>query len=723
VVRKPRLASRPVSVPASPAGPPLDRRDVWACAAVAAVALAFQLPVFARWVSLLDEGAIAQIGDQVAHGGVPYRDAVHVAFPGVFYLAGWLYRLFGASFLVGRCVMLATFTALVVLVYLLARTVAGRTTAVGAALATVAYRLWAFPHWQMLSYTTIAILLLTLAVAVLARDVGRGEPGLAGPAAAGVLAGLAAVFKQDCSGFVAVGLGLFLLAGPRRRLARAAAFGAAAAVPVAVVLVAFRRMGLLAEMLRQTVVFPLVGLPAWEALHPGEPHPYIGFPSFWPPFARDDAIRKDGFFSYFPSLLLDLRWKDVFNHPLFRETPLPEAFVRAVYLLPYAVVLALAGHALATRRREPAPAGRRLALLLVFAAALILSFNRPRDWIHLMVLYPPTLVLLAPLAERLAGPGGVRRRLVLGAGALAVGLALGASGRLMLAARRAYATPIASPRAGVLADADAAAALDGVLAAVATPPGEPPAPLAALPYYPAINFLAGRPLATRFFTLLPLEEFPDRQEQVLAELGRDPRTQIVYGLQHLTYIPRPTAFAPRLFAALVDAWELGPVFSGTRFDGRVFSLLVPRRPVDETVLVDLAAVPPEGAPATRGMWPFERPVLSVVPAITPATARLAWTVDAPAGARLRFGVAMNPDEWTHFLPSELRFTARIDDRVVFAQALDPRRRFEDRRWVWADVPLGPAGRHAIVFEVGAENEYGAVANLAGWARPRVVAGD
>jgi hypothetical protein len=705
-----------------PAGPAaLDRRDALAAFALAGVALAFQLPIFARWMSLLDEGGIAEIGAQVAAGGVPYRDAVHVAFPGVFYLAGVLYRVFGPSLLVGRCVMVVAFTTLVVLVYLLARTVAARPVAVGAALATVAYRFWAFPHWQMLSYTTLAILLLTGAVAVLARDVGRGEGGLSAVAVAGLLAGVAAVFKQDCSGFVAVGLGLFVLAGPERRLARAGAFGLAAAVPIVVVLLAFWRMGLLAEMLRQTVVFPLVGLPAWEAMHPGEPHPYIGFPPFWPPLARDDAIRKAGFFSYFPSLVLDLRWKDVFNHPVFLGTALPEMFVRAVYLLPYAVLLALAIREIAGGRpRGRTVAGRRLRLLLVFAAALILSFNRPRDWVHLLVLYPPTLILLAPLAEWLAGPGGVRRRIVIGAGALAVGVALGASGRLMLAARRFYATPVASPRAGILADEDSAATMNAILAALATRPGESPAPLAALPYYPAINFLAARPLATRFFTLLPLEEFPDRQDQVLADLRRDPRTQILYGLQHLTYIPRPTAYAPRLFAALVDDWQLGPVFGGTRFDGRVFSLLVPRRPVAETVVVDLATRPAEGEPVAVTMWPFERPVLAVVPAITPATARVAWTVDAPAGARLRFGVGMNPDEWTHFLPSEIRFAVRVDGRLVFEQALDPRRRFDDRRWVWADLPLGTAGPHAIVFEAGVENEYGAIPNLAGWARPRIV---
>src|SRR5262249_24502187 len=160
------------------------------CALAVGAAIAIQLPIFTRWMSLLDEGAIAEIGDQIAHGGLPYRDAVHVALPGVFYLTAALFRVFGPSLLVGRYVMLVAFTALVALVYLLARTVAGRPAALGVALATVAYRLWAFPHWQMLSYTTLAILLLTVAVALIARDLGRPNAGVAGVAVAGFVAGL-----------------------------------------------------------------------------------------------------------------------------------------------------------------------------------------------------------------------------------------------------------------------------------------------------------------------------------------------------------------------------------------------------------------------------------------------------------------------------------------------------------------------------------------------------
>jgi hypothetical protein len=739
-----RAAPRRPSPPPSPAvSPPLApwdaRRDGTALAALVLAALAIELPLWNRWLSFLDEGAIAEIAREIMHGKVPYRDAVHVALPGVFYLLAGLFEVFGPSFLVGRYVMVVAFTALVALVFVLARQVSGRAAACGAALVAIAYKMWAFPHWQMLSYTPLALVLVTVAVALLAADVGRRRRGRV--ALAGLVAGLAIVFKQDMGGLGVVGLGLFLLLdGEPGRLRRALAFGVAAAIPPAAVFAAFAAMGLAGEMFAQTIVFPLVGLPGWEARFPGAPHPYIGFPPLWPPFAADDLIRKHGFFAYFPSLLLDLHWKALFNARLFRETVLPELFVRGFYVAPYAVLAVLGLREGWRRLRRPEESGRtdvrRLRLLLVFGAALLAGFNRPRDWIHLMVLYPPTLVLLAPLAEAAAGAGrGLRRRLVLGGAGVAVATALAASVALCVEARAFYAWPVPSPRAGVLADRDAAATLGPLLAALAPKPGETPAPLAALPYQPTLNFLSGRPLATRFLTVLPLEEFPDRQEQILADLERDPRTEIVYGLQHLSAIRRPQYFAPRLFAALTDRWQLGRVYSGTRFDGQVYAHLDPRPPVHEAVVWDFAdhlddatlrEVDADGA--TRpvadvpriDMWPFERPVVSVVPAIAPAVRRLTWTVDVPEGARLRFGAGMNPDEWTHFLPAALRFVVRVDGAAVWEGGVDPRRRFEDRHWLWGDVAVAPGRERTIAFDVSTDNGYGTVANLAGWAHPRLV---
>ncbi len=742
------------------APPPLDlRRDGAAVALVIAASLALQLLIYDRWISLLDEGAIVQIADQINHGGLPYRDAVHVALPGVFYLTAALFKVFGPSFFVGRVLMVGVFSTFVVLVYLFARAIVGRGIAVGAALAAVTYRIWAFPHWQMLSYTPLAITFLMAAVTILAWDVRR--PHWAKPVLAGLMVGIGVVFKQDCTAVALGALGLFVLLSPphpaprwRPAWGRAFAFGGAGLVPPALAVLAFVPSGLALEVLRQTIWFPLIAQPVWAPSLEGQPHPYIGFPPLWPPWGTDEAIRRFGFFSYFPSLLLDMYWQDILKNPVFRGTALPEMYVRVTYCLPYALLAFFIAREIVGARRATVAHVRSLRLLLVFGVALMASFNRPRDWIHLMILYPPIIVLLAAFVDVLAGHmPGPRRRLVHGTAAAVTALALALSFGVAFAARRFYSAELATPRAGVRVSENIAAALEPLVrsltpaAGVGSPAaGEPGAsPLAALPYHPTLNFLSGRPLATRFFTVLPLEEFSDRQEQILTDLARDPRTEMVYSLQHAASIPRPQTFAPKVFDALVTRYRLGEgpgeIFNGTRPEGLLFARLIPRTTNSERIVYDFATHLEaatvheaggwhDGAPmpaATDGrvtleVWPFERPVLSVTPASPPGHTLVTYTVDVPTGARLRFGAAVNPDEWTHFLPIGARFIVRVDDAVAFDRAIDPRTNFEDRRWVWADLPI-LAGRRRIVFDVAADNGFGAQPNLTGWARPRIVAGE
>jgi hypothetical protein len=608
----------------------------------------------------------------------------------------------------------------------------------------------------MLSYTPLAILMLTTAVALLAVDVRR--PSIVWVALAGGVLGLGITFKQDCATVLFLGLGAFVLVRARRHagrwrpaFARVALFATGAAIPPTVAVLAFLPAGLVGEMLWQTIWFPLVAQPVWAPSLGGTTHHYIAFPPLWPPFEPSLAIRKVGFFSYFPSLVLDLYWKELWNHPLFVNTALPEILVRGAYVLPYLLLSALALHDLigvALRRCAGVPAPHHvthLRLLLVFGTALIVSFNRPRDWIHLMILYPPTLILLAAAIDRLAGDRrGLWRRCVFGIAGLGLATALVAAFTLAVAARGFYNHPVGGPRAGIRVNEDAAAAITPLLAALATPAGAAGTRLGSLPYNPAINFLLDRPLATRFLTVLPLEEFPDRQEQIIADLERDPRPELIYSLQHLASIERPQHYAPRLFTALVDRYALGEgpgmIFNGTRMDGLLFARLVPRpaagaelvvydfvEQLDEATVsefggtADSAPVSAAGDPRVQvTMWPFERPVLTMFTAVRPSTTRLAYAVDVPPRTRLRFGVAMDPDEWTHFLPTEIDFVVRIDGAPVFTQRLDPRRRFEDRRWVWADLAVD-AGPRLVTLEASAENAYGIELNLAGWARPRLVA--
>jgi hypothetical protein len=405
-------------------------------------------------------------------------------------------------------------------------------------------------------------------------------------------------------------------------------------------------------------------------------------------------------------------------------------------------------------RRRSSPArpeaaslrSRRLRLLLAFGCAAVLSFNRPRDWVHLSIIYAPTLLLLAPLFDRLAGSAaGRRRKLVLSVAAAGVGAVTTASFWLAIETRQHYGTRLSAPRAGLFVDAQAAAVLDPLVARLMPEPAGTAAPLAALPAQPVLNFLTGRPAATRFLTLLPNREYADRDEQVVRDLKRDPRTEIVYSIQHSPFSPLPQAFMPGVFAELVARHRLGSgtteIFSGQHADGLLFALLPRREPSREAVLYDFAArldaatilaagdagAEPGKAASPDSLrrletWPFESPVLTITPARSPTARALVYTVDPDVPARLRFGAAMNPDRWASFFPRSLRLVARIDGAVVFDMALDPRRNAGDRRWVQADVPV-PPGRHTIAFEASTDSEAGAALGLAGFAAPRLVAAD
>jgi hypothetical protein len=723
------------------------RRDGAALGCIVGASVALQLLVYDRWISLPDEGTTLQIADQLNQGSLLYRDAVHVAWPGVFYFTAGLFRVFGTSVLVTRCFMVLAFSLLVALVYVLARGVAGRGPALLAALSAVSYRMWALPHWHVINYSSLAMLLQVAGVTLVASDLKH--PRRRRIALAGLLGGLAAVFKQDSGCVFIVGMAAFLWSDDRNaRRGRPAStadgrrfesFVLAALAPVAATVLGLAAAGLAGEWFEQTAWLPLVRGKLWAVHATGHEGPYLSFPPLWPLFAQSDAIRHAGFFNYFPPILLDMHWQEIARSGLFRHTVLPEMFVRAVYLAPYVLLVCLGARMLWLARVAPESTTslrrRRGWLLFVFAAGALLSFNRPRDWVHLMVLYVPTLILVAPAIDALAGRGwGARRRLVMGVAGIAVGVSLASSVAVAVAMHRFYAAPLASPRAGVHVRLDTARLVDSVLDDLR--PTTAGAPLAALPYYPMLNFLAERPLATRILAVLPLAEFPDRDEQILADIDRDPRTDVVYALQHLTGVPRVADYAPRLFAGLADRYQLGTVFNH-RPEGMIFARLAPRRQTGEEVLYDFAAqlggartavVVDEEAgravgrpgPPTVEIWPFESPVLAVQASVAPARTVVTFDVPAFSDARLRFGVAMNPEEWRHFLPATLRFVVRVDERPVFDTELDPRRELGDRRWVWADLPLEAAAATTVSFEASTDNPYGAVGRLAGWARPRIV---
>src|SRR5438093_430687 len=119
-------------------------------------------------------------------------------------------------------------------------------------------------------------------------------------------------------------------------------------------------------------------------------------------------------------------------------------------------------------RERPCGRGRAGAvLLLIYAAASLAAFSPPRDWLHLLVLYHPTLLLGGVLLDLSASRLGTRaRRALLGVATLAVTLGLLGALRITRDLRRTFATPLATVAGTVRLKRDEAAVLADLLAYV-----------------------------------------------------------------------------------------------------------------------------------------------------------------------------------------------------------------------------------------------------------------
>src|SRR3990172_10065493 len=100
-------------------------RQSAALAAAFLVAFAFQLPFFDRWFSFMDEGHLLLYADLIANGGELYRDATVYPLPGAFWLLAAAFRIFGASNLVARWILVVEFALFVALLFALFRRMAG----------------------------------------------------------------------------------------------------------------------------------------------------------------------------------------------------------------------------------------------------------------------------------------------------------------------------------------------------------------------------------------------------------------------------------------------------------------------------------------------------------------------------------------------------------------------------------------------------------------------
>jgi hypothetical protein len=500
-----------------------------------------QLPFRLHAVNLVDEPAVSGRGRHPS-GRKLYVDSIHPAFPGVFYFTALVFAIAGASFDVGRTLAsrLAGTTGVAYLI--------GRWWSAARRLALVIlvnYRLWAYPHWHMMSYSSLATRLVLAATWVPASRSGAGAPS---GTRSGAVAALAMVTKQDSGllGTAALGLAILVAApvaiGARLRAATAFVAGVAAVFGTALALIVWA--GMLPALIQHAIVAPIHGFRHFT---------YQGSPPLWPPWGQDPAMRERAF-SYLPTILLDVAWQTVTASPLFRDTALPDVAMRLAYHLPWLVLIAASPIMLRDKPHDRVRRARE-RLVVIVAAACWLAFSRPHDWVHLLVLYPPVLLLLSLFCGRLMAFGPVWRRIGVVVVTLVLAGATIVSATLAMALRSTMSAPVRGPRGTIYATPPQAASLQDLVdgLANAAPPG---VPVSGFPYHPIVNFMTARPPLTRYYPIWPGEPDHGRTETVEREFDARPDGLVVYSQSQVPMFQRMPEYAPDLSGYLADHYAL-----------------------------------------------------------------------------------------------------------------------------------------------------------------------
>lgn len=710
--------------PGDPSKAATGRRDLLVAIAVVLGVVALQYPFRLQWASLLDEGAVLQIADDLRRGRQMYLDAIHYALPGIFYVTAAAFSLFGTSIATARALAIILFALLCGVAYLIARWWYGRVGALALVVAFLVYRVWAFPHWQMLSYSTAAVLLAIAAAWVLGEGLGRQR--LWPFAVAGFLGAAAMLCKQDVGATATGALGLAVLicrpSPGTTRWRRVAGFSAGAGAAGSAAALAIWMAGIGPELIRQTVLAPLYGVQNFA---------YVSRPALWPLLQQDADLRAHAF-SYLPSILVDLHWADLHQSPVYRDTAIVDVILKLIYALPWLLLIVAVPVFGRGLRAQPADVRRQRELVVaLLALGFFAAFNRPHDWIHLLVLYPPTLLLGAALASRL--PRWLRVGMVV---AILVPAALASS---MIAGQfyRRHSAAVVTARGTLYTSPAQASSLQRVVDTVSA--GSETTPVAALPYAPLVNFLTARPGLTRFYLVWPIELDRHRDDEIVARLEAHPDARIVYSPTQFPQFPRFPRYAAALFRYLADHYSVGQIVGG---DTDAYGFLVlerTARPGGHSLLgaalatADVTSGIPGSAAshvtgaqrdtlAGEAVWPFAH-VLRMA-TLPHTTVTVAYRLTPVPGERLETAYGLNPDRLGEpLLPSaRVRLLVRdgSDDRVVLDRSLD---RVSDG-WQPVTLDLSPWANRAVelLFQVtgvpGTRGDF----DLVGWAEPRVVGG-
>jgi hypothetical protein len=336
-----------------------------------------------------DESVYLYQAKRVLEGAVPYRDVFDLTTPGWLYFMAGLFKLFGVSLATARIATAVLHGLTAVMIYATCRRLRVRPALSWPA--GLAYLVVCQPAWPIASQHWLATALSVLLLLICARLPAVQPRWAVWP---GVVAGALIAVHQQRGLSIALGAAVWLIVDhflqrrdrPARppllpRLAWFAAGGALVLVPLFLGLIAAAGVE-----------------PVWQAL---VIHPLFNYrTTMRTRWGQSGGIMADAASYTFPVLL--------------KYLPL----VLVPHLLRFGVRVA---------RGERTPEVRRLALLIVFSAAALLSIAYYPDYIHIAFIAPVFFVAAAELAERYVGPLAERSPALRNAGWVAGAALLAAS--------------------------------------------------------------------------------------------------------------------------------------------------------------------------------------------------------------------------------------------------------------------------------------------------------
>ncbi len=713
--------------------------------AIAAICAGFQLPFFDRAMFLMDEGHILLFADILADGGELYRDASLLPLPGSFYFLAAAFKLFGPSIAVARWIALGEFTLLCICGFMLLRHLVSRPFAYGGVLLLMVYRLWAFPHWHMYSYSTMSLCWIALGLVLLMSSIETADRWRI--ALAGLVTGFAVACKQDYGAAALLAMtGLLFIrhrtasaTSPERGMAPIGWYIGPAAGVGAVVAAHYLYQGLFLEMLQHTVFNHLKGIATFE---------YPSLPPFLPLFEQEPRFRESyGFAAYIPGVVFQLDWDALRASAFYNETYLWDIAIKLFFYAPYGItaVGALRMWLLRSRARDPQQRTSFLCELALYlcASALVLSMNKPVDFVHVVVLYWPLLLLgIVYLAALLRG----RPRTGWALGALALVptiVVIGYTATLAYRLHDWYDTPLRGDRAGVRVLADEEQVIGSMVDWVRSH-SEPDVPFAVLPYFPLVSFLADRDGPHRAaYTLWPIEYIPGRERQIIDAIEASGNDRLIYHFTQFVVFPRMPEYAPELFEYLVANYETERVFTSGSWGYMAAGIRrskepPPGRPIvdfddpDIAVWIEVDGKPNQPVPNGKrselfetAKWPF-RPALALRPLSGDRRSVAAISLQVPPGARLQSSVSVHPEKWFNHPPSSVTFgiRARVDGELhsLYQRTIRPQQDYRDRHWFDFEIDLSEfVGRQIqLEFTTQCERPSGEQLHMGGFEIPRLV---